>query len=588
MGASTEKSVNVKQTVEKRKNKAAKGVLIAAIVIACLAVLIFGGILGAGIYAGGLDTVFPNVSAGGVPLEGLTPEQAEKALADAGYNDKLERVLVSITFPDDETLTVTGLESGLSLTAEEVARAAFEHGRTTNVFRQGLSYLQSYMQQVDVLEGRLGSLDEEHLRAIVRERVEAFNAKASKDSYILTDTQLLITKGSSGRLADEEEVYGLLVDKLTEAARAYKTIEARYDVGNKGGDTIDLEAILSDVKVEPKNAYYDPDSRTIVPHVDGVSFDLEAARRALETAQTGETVAIDLIVTPPETTTEKLEQIYFADVIAQCTTHVSGTSNRRHNVRLAAEAVNGVVLNPGETFSFNGTVGQRTTERGYKPAGAYVGGEVVDEVGGGICQVSSMLYNNALYADLQIVSRRNHMFTVSYLPLGIDATINWGTIDFKFKNTSEYPIRIVTEYKEGHDLTVTFYGTKTSDKTIKVVYEVVKKTDPETIYREDASVAAGKTVVKQSGSAGYTVDTYKLVYDAEGNLLSRTYIDRSTYRPQNKIILVPVGYLSSGETESSAQTPPPAQEAGPTAPEAVTPAPEAPQETPAGETGGAE
>ena len=112
----------------------------------------------------------------------------------------------------------------------------------------------------------------------------------------------------------------------------------------------------------------------------------------------------------------------------------------------------------------------------------------------------------------------------------------------------------MTHYdKEKNDLTMTFYGTKTNDKKIEIVYEVIKKTSPETIYKEDASVAEGKTVTKQSGSTGYTVDTYKLVYDAEGKLESRIYVDRSTYRAQNRIVHVPVGSLETGETESPAQ-----------------------------------
>jgi len=570
----------VKKAAEKKGNKTVKVIIITAL---ALVVVVVGGILGAGLYAGGMGTVFPNVSASGIPLGGLTLSEAARALAGAGYDKSLEQVYAVINFPDDESLVVKGTEAGLSLTSQQAAQVAYDYGRSPNVFRRGVNYLTSFFKSVDVLRDKLGPLNEGYLRGVVRERVEAFNRKAEKDSYTVTETQILITKGSAGRKADEDAVYTMLVDALVKSAEQNAPVEVEYNIGSEGGDTIDLEAILNDVRVEPVNARYDPETYSIVPHVNGVSFDLEAARKALESADAGETVAIDLVIAPPEVTTEALEKIYFADVLVEKTTHVAGTSNRRHNVRLAAETINNLVLNPGDTFSFNKTVGQRTLERGYKPAGAYVGGEVVDEVGGGICQVSSMLYHNALYADLEIVSRKNHMFTVSYLPLGIDATINWGTIDFKFKNNTDYPIRIVTHYdEEKHDLTVTFYGTKTSDKRIEVVYEVIKKTNPETIYKEDPSVAEGKTVTKQSGSAGYTVDTYKLVYDKDGKLESKTYIDRSTYRPQNKIVLVPVGSLTQGEAGAPAQETGANESPAPEAPETPVTPPPAP-EPPAGE-----
>jgi vancomycin resistance protein YoaR len=580
MGISAEKSVTVKKTVEKKGNKTVKVILITLL---AFVVVIAGGIFGAGLYAGGLNTVFPNVSASGVPLGGLTLSQAAEALVNAGYDKNTEQVYAVVTFPDDVSLVVTGTEAGLSLTSQQAARVAYDNGRTKNVFRQGLNYLLSFVTSRDVMRDNLGPLNEDHLRALVHERVEDFNTTAEKDSYTVTEKQILITKGSAGKKADEDAVYKLLVDALYDSAEKNAPVEADYSIGSEGGDSIDLGAILKEIEVAPVDARYDPETYEIVPHVDGVSFDVEAARKALESAETGQTVEIDLIITPPEVTTEALQKIYFADVLVEKTTHVGGTSNRRHNVRLSAEAVNNVVLNPGDTFSFNKIVGQRTAERGYKPAGAYVGGAVVDEVGGGICQVSSMLYHNALYADLEIVSRRNHMFTVSYLPLGIDATINWGTIDFKFKNNTDYPIRIVTHYdKEKNDLTMTFYGTKTNDKKIEIVYEVIKKTSPETIYKEDASVAEGKTVTKQSGSTGYTVDTYKLVYDAEGKLESRIYVDRSTYRAQNRIVHVPVGSLETGETESPAQeTGSPTQETGA---EASAPEDAEAVETPPGES----
>jgi vancomycin resistance protein YoaR len=158
-----------------------------------------------------------------------------------------------------------------------------------------------------------------------------------------------------------------------------------------------------------------------------------AAEKLFDAAAIGQTVTIRLIYTQTEVTTDALSELLFRDILSERKTYVAGTSNRKSNVALAASAINGKILNPGETFSYNETVGERTVEKGYKSAGAYVNGEVVEEIGGGICQVSSTLYNCVLYADLEVVERSNHMFIVTYLPLGNDATVNWGTVDFKFK-----------------------------------------------------------------------------------------------------------------------------------------------------------
>jgi hypothetical protein len=221
-----------------------------------------------------------------------------------------------------------------------------------------------------------------------------------------------------------------------------------------------------------------------------------------------------------------------------------------NNVTLAAEAINGLILNPGETFSFNESVGQRTSAKGYKEAGAYAGGKTVQEIGGGICQVSSTLYDCVLYADLEVVARSNHMFVVTYLPYGNDATVNWGTVDFKFKNNTDYPIRVETEVVE-RKLTIKLHGTKLDDHYIKVEYVTISSAGFNTIEMEDASVAPGTSQVDTSGHGSLAVETYKYFYDGAGALLEKTFIARSSYRAQDRIILVPVGTLTSPEPSPS-------------------------------------
>ncbi|MDR3210261.1 MAG: VanW family protein, partial [Oscillospiraceae bacterium] len=348
---------------------------------------------------------------------------------------------------------------------------------------------------------------------------------------------------------------------------------------------IDLVAIYNAIAVEPFSAAYDPETHEISESVVGVSFDMNAAQRAIDDAAYGEAVTIPLVFTEPETTKESLEALLFRDILSERTTNIAGTSNRLNNITLAAAACNGLVLNPGETFSFNESLGERTSAKGYKEAGAYAGGKTVQEIGGGICQVSSTLYYCVLYADLEVVTRSNHMFIVTYLPVGVDATVNWGSIDFKFKNDTEYPIRIETVVS-GRSLAVKLVGTRFDKNYIKVESSTVSQSEFDTVEMEDETVEPGTTKVDTEGHPGYVVDTYKCYYDADGTLLKREFITRSTYRAMNTIILVPVGTLidpsapPESPTPDTYVTPPPGEELEVPTEEPASPVPPTPTPTP--------
>ena len=190
----------------------------------------------------------------------------------------------------------------------------------------------------------------------------------------------------------------------------------------------------------------------------GRTFDVAEAEKAWAAASYGDTVTIPMTVTKPEHTTEEINDMLFRDELSknwtmvrlwnrdycnEVRTSLSGSSdNRISNVKKACGLLDGLVLIPGQTLSFNDTLGERTEANGWKPATAYANGEVRQEYGGGICQVSSTLYNAVLYANLEIVERACHQFQVGYLPWGMDATVSWGWPDFKFRNDAEYPVKI--------------------------------------------------------------------------------------------------------------------------------------------------
>ena len=162
--------------------------------------------------------------------------------------------------------------------------------------------------------------------------------------------------------------------------------------------------------------------------------------------------------------------------------------------------------NPGEEFWYNSAVGQRTAARGYQEAGVYEGGRTTTGIGGGICQVSSTLYYAVLLSDLDIVLRYCHMFNPGYMPIGCDATVSWGGPDFAFRNSRDYPIKIVTSYNDNtNEVTCTILGTKVDDHYVVMTNAVLGVTDYQTVYQESPDVAPGEEVIDQYGHTGYYV-----------------------------------------------------------------------------------
>ena len=190
---------------------------------------------------------------------------------------------------------------------------------------------------------------------------------------------------------------------------------------------------------------------------------------------------------------------------------------------------------PGETFSYNRTVGQRTVGAGFKEAGAYVNGQVTTAIGGGICQVSSTLYNAVLRANLEVTARTNHMFPVGYVPIGTDATVSWGSPDFKFKNNRNYPVKIVAT-TGGKNVYIKIFGLKEdSDYEVQIQSYTTGSIPFKTTYTKDASLAPGEEKVVQNGSNGCYSAAYKIL-KKDGKEVSRTLISRDTYQPHNKVI----------------------------------------------------
>ena len=246
-----------------------------------------------------------------------------------------------------------------------------------------------------------------------------------------------------------------------------------------------------------------------------------------------------LVVIPKHGLTNSLNKIKkynLRNILVTYTTYFnSSNSNRSKNIKVAAQKINGKLLKPGEVFSFNNVVGPRTKKNGFKEAIEIVNNEFVTGVGGGVCQVSSTLYNSVLFTGLKIIDRKNHSRPVNYVPLGRGATVYYGLIDFKFKNNFSNPIMIMAKVVD-NQLTITLLGTDPGID-VKVVTSSPQILDPEIIKKSDNNLNEGTKKIIQSGKVGYKVTTRRIIKSGS-TIIKDQLISEDVYPPINKIIKI--------------------------------------------------
>lgn len=307
-----------------------------------------------------------------------------------------------------------------------------------------------------------------------------------------------------------------------------------------------VDGIAQSINCDPVNASvasFHESTKTFTFNSDesGVYIDADAIYREVISWLDGGVYTGTIHVTPEIrlASVTKAELMNSFGLISSFTTKKTGNTNRTTNIALSAAAINGTTVLPGETFSFNRATGERTAEKGYKPAAAIAGGETIDEIGGGVCQTSSTLFNAVVRADLTITSRKPHAWPSDYVPKGEDATVNWPNLDFKFTNDTEWPIFIVSWCdKSSKTVTVEIYGMSLGDGvSIDLESEVVYKKDPpsETLYVYNPDLPYGTEEQTKKARTGYRVETYKVYYQ-NGQEVSRMLLHTSEYKMYQKTV----------------------------------------------------
>ncbi len=284
----------------------------------------------------------------------------------------------------------------------------------------------------------------------------------------------------------------------------------------------------------------DDDTVRVRPAVTGRRLEtagLGGSIRAALTRRLDRIVHLEAQPIAPAVSTEEIESMGIRRCIASYSTRFDvGNEARTHNIRAASTAINGVLVAPGEVFSFNAAVGPRNEEAGYLEAPVVVEDDLVPGVGGGICQVSSTLYNAVLLANLEVVARANHSVAPSYVPAGRDATVAYDYIDFRFRNDGQSYVMLVSDVSGGN-VVVKIYGDAPPDREVLVSTEVQEKIPPGIVRKEDPALAPGEEVVDDEGSWGYSVSVHRIVKIADVEV-ERESVSKDRYRPRAKRVRI--------------------------------------------------
>ena len=450
--------------------------------------------------------VFNSNIISGVTIKGLDVSNMSKSDAKYQLDNYLKEKL-----PEEIKLKHGDFETTLSLSqidAQFDTKSAVNHayhiGRQGNIFQNNLYVLSTMFGNVNI-EPTL-KIDKNQLTKNLEDISTQLPDKVEESSYYIEESNLVITSGKEGMVVDIDAT----IETIKIAVSNLSAIDTPIEmvVKSQNPNPIDIEKIYHEIRKDPVDAYYTQEPFTVYPSENGLDFNLslEEAKATIGN-QTEEEYTIPLKILYPNVTTNMIGTEAFPDLLSNFSTkYAVSNRNRTTNLILAANKINGTVLMPGETFSYNKVVGERTISAGYKEAPIYVSGEVVDGIGGGICQITSTLYNAVIYANLEITQRTNHQFVPSYVTASRDATVVYGAIDFQFKNNRNYPIKLVCSVSNGI-ASFQIFGLKQEDDCQIEISSYVTGRTPTAIYSEAYKVL--KRDGKIIGSELLSKDTYK-------------------------------------------------------------------------------
>ena len=516
------------------ERRSGKILLIAGISVLAVALLVFLGVFAWGVSLKNSETVFPNVCVAGVNVGGMTAEEAVEAVQTNLATTHATRTL-TVQLPDRKLVFDPEMANS-PMDVDAMVAQAMAYGRDGSAFEVLKQYVDCKESAYILDMEDFVQVDDEYIRELIDKTAEDVERDMTQSEIAMDEERAVITiqLGYNGRTLNADKLY----EKVMAAYNSGDLSDISFSYDVVPYDIVDLQSYYNEYCTSARNAYYDKTEKKVVDEVVGYGFDLIAANARLALAEEGSLIEIPLQVIEPEVTKEAYMTKNFPDVVASYESAHVYNPDRTANLTLACQALNGTVLNPGEVFSFNAVVGERTPEKGYKEGIIYAdGGKSELEAGGGICQVVSSVYMCALTSDLTIVERQPHMYPVTYVPYGCDATVYWGAVDFKFKNSYENPIMIQAVVEGGY-VKVKFLGVIENDYTIKMTSECIETIPYEEIEKVDETKEPGFWEQTQQPHTGYVYWSYKNYYDLNGNYLRTEKCAISEYAKYDSIITV--------------------------------------------------
>ena len=499
--------------------------------------------------------ILNNVYAAGVNLGGKTPEQAKQALqAETDYTYTKFDMTVTVL---DTVVTLTPAKTGAELDVNAVVQAAYNYGRTGTLADYQKAKQQAMISSYHIPIIEYLNLDLAYIQEVVDNLGTTYSSMLTRptdtvegdkpdlnmdNSLINTQTvyqTLHITIGTPEYGLDTD----LLYDQILEAYNSnIFQVEGKCSVVLP--ESLDAQALYNKYGcTAPVDAQLDPDTYEVTPEVYGYGFKLEDLQVMLEAAEYGDKIEIPMTFIAPLNTAESLAGDLFTDILATFTTPATTDKNLIVNLKLATRAIgDALLLSVGDEFSFNDIIGD-PAKGGYKEVMANVGLSTKEVVGGGLSQLSSALYYCALMSDLEIIERHAHTYAPDFIELGLDADILYGNKDLIFRNTTDRPIRIVTDILEDGSVSITIWGTKKKDCTVEIIYETINTYNPiilkqQMLLDNPGDYKAGDLLVK--GIAGFDVNVYKVYrYSGENADLEQEQIlvSQSRYEKRNAVVV---------------------------------------------------